>query len=160
MSLNDKLGAVVTEASITKHSSYGRRARTRPLPTYLELRLAADGGALLAWDQVNRTGQTVTRYADAPPGDTFGPTHELRNGAQLVGLAMRPDGSAAVALERSGDLTIRHRPDGARAFVPLGRPTFDRVVEGDLEYAPSGHLEFAWSFVDDGHAEVDVARRP
>jgi hypothetical protein len=128
-------------------------------PGHLGLRLAADGRALLVWDQVDRDATPVTRYADAPPRDTFGLTHELRY-AGLVALALRPDGAAAVALSRDGYLTVRHRAAAGGSFTALGRPTLARVYDGDLAYTPGGDLLLVWGQVPrNGRAQLFAAHR-
>lgn len=144
----------------------------------LDVALTDDGAALVAYVQ-SRAAHLVTLRPDGTiarrrtlgasqesatvavaPGDTFGLSHELRDAGGLVALAVRPDGAATVALSRDGYLTVRQRPAAGGSFTPLGRPTRDRVYDGDLAYTAAGDLLLAWGEEpENGPAQLFIARR-
>jgi hypothetical protein len=114
-------------------------------PGRLGLALSADDRALLVWDQATGEDQTVTRYADAPADGSFGRGIVMRDGVQLAGLAMKPDGTAVVALTDGGSLELRRRTAAGTDFVPTAPPTFDRVWSSDVVFHAGGELLVAWS---------------
>lgn len=114
-------------------------------PGGLGLALSAGGRALLVWDQVTSEDHTAVRYAQAPADGSFGRGVALRDGAQLAGFAVKPDGTAIVAMTEGDSLELRRRSATGTSFTPIAPPTLDRVGYSDVVYDAGGKLLVAWS---------------
>jgi hypothetical protein len=123
--------------------------------------MAADGSAVLAWDQATGLDHEAARYAIAPADEPFTRTRTLAADAGLADLAVRPDGVAAAVVDRkTGGLAFRRRSATAPRFGVEEIPTGDQPDGADVAFDRSGRLLLAWSRpAGDTTATVLVGRR-